>query len=80
MPNKLPSPPEHTAWLVDNTGSEPSICLVDKLSFLNVLCFPASHLESESVMEDVASQVEQIKKKDEYVNSLKQLVEEANNG
>lgn len=80
MPNKLPSPPKDTAWIVDNTGSEPSICLVDRLSLLNVLCFPASQLESESVMADVEKQVEQMKEKDLYINSLKQIVEEANNG
>ena len=80
MADKLPSPPKNTFWMVDTAGSEPSICLVELLTYGRLLCFPASYLESEHEMADVASQVEQIKKKDEYVNSLKQLVEEANNG
>lgn len=80
MANKLPSPPENMFWMVDPVGPEPSICLVEKALYKTLLCFPAPHLESESAMADVVSQVEQMKEEAEYFNSLKQLVEEANNG
>lgn len=78
--NPIPKAPLGFRWIVDTSGSEVSVCLVDTLASFDGFCFPASGLEDPEVLQYVHDQVEAVDEKRKFIEKLEKMVEEANNG